>query len=289
MKDFPDTRFVKTQDLPDNLQQIPDSPKEGLHVIGNPWPDNHKRLCIVGSRKITDYGQAVVDRLLSGLIGNPISIVSGLAMGIDAYAHKSALKNGLHTVAFPGSGLSSKVISPATNRLLAVDIINAGGGLVSEYDHNQKSAVWTFPRRNRLMAGLADAVLVIEAGIKSGTLITARLALDYNTDVLTVPGSIFNPGSAGPHQLLRDGAGLVQNSDDILIALGMQTGTKAEIDLNSLSDDEQIIYKLIRSNPITKDELIRDSKLDTTRALSVITMLELKGLTIERQGNIYLK
>ena len=289
MSQFGPTTFVSTDHLPDNLQQIPDSPKTGLHIVGSPWPKDHKRLCVVGTRKITPYGQAVVDKLLAGLASEAISIVSGLALGIDAAVHRAALKNGLHTVAFPGSGLSEKVLYPASNKNLAKEILESNGGLVSEYDQNQKSAVWTFPRRNRLMAGLADAVLVIECGIKSGTMITARLALDYNRDVLTVPGSIFTPNSAGPHQLLRDGAGLVQSADDILIALGMQTGTKKSIDLEQLSGDEQIIYKLIRSNPITKDELIKQSELDTTRALSVITMLELKGLTIARQGQIFLK
>ena len=281
--------FINSQDLPESLQQIPDAPKEGLYTLGNPWPANHKRLCVVGTRKMTDYGQAVIDKLFSGLGNNPISIISGLALGIDAHAHRAALKNGLHTTAFPGSGLDEKVLYPASNRKLADEILVAGGGLVSEYEPDQKSAVWTFPRRNRLMAGLSDAVLVIESGVKSGTLITARLALDYNRDVLTIPGSIFSLNSAGPHQLLRDGAGVIQTADDILDALGIQTGAKKVINLTSLSDDEQIVYKLIRSNPLSKDELIKQSKLDTTRALSVITMLELKNLTIERQGNIYLK
>jgi len=280
--------FIDTKDLPTNLQEIPDSPKTGLHVLGEAWPDNLKRLCIVGSRKPTDYGLAVLDKLLSDLSGRPISIISGLALGIDSAAHRGALKNQLHTVAFPGSGLDESVIYPASNRQLAKDIINSGGGLVSEYDPKQKSAQWTFPRRNRLMAGLADTVLVVEAGIKSGTLITARLALDYNRDVLAIPGSVFSPNSAGPHMLLNDGAKLVQSADDILEALGIQTSIAKTIDIETLSDDEQTIYRLIRSEPRTKDELIKLSGLDTTRALSVITMLELKGITQERLGKVYL-
>lgn len=281
--------FIPTKDLPENLREISDPPKNGLYVIGSPWPANIKRLCVVGTRKPTDYGQAVIDTLFSNLANSAISIISGLALGIDAIAHRLAIKNGLHTVAFPGSGLDDAVLYPATNKTLAEEIISSGGGLVSEYEPDQKAAQWTFPRRNRLMAGLADAVLIIEATSESGTLITARLALEYNRDVMCVPGSIFSPTSAGPHQLLRDGAALIQSADDILTALGMQNGNKKIIDISSLSEDEQTIYKLIRSEPHTKDELIKKSKLDTTRALSVITMLELKGISIERLGKIYLK
>ncbi len=282
-------QFVDTKELPDNLLEIPDAPKTGLWIEGDPWPEHLKRLCVVGTRKPSDYGSAVLERLFTGLVNKPISIISGLALGIDAISHRLAIKNGLHTTAFPGSGLDRTVLYPATNKNLADEIIESGGGLVSEYDKLQKSAQWTFPRRNRLMAGLSDAVLVIEATQKSGTLITARLALDYNRDVLTVPGSIFSPNSAGPHSLLNDGAKLVQSSDDILETLGIQTGSAKEVDLTSLSDDEQLIYKLIKSEPRTKDELIKLSKLDTTRALSVITMLELKGLTSEKLGKLYLK
>jgi DNA processing protein len=282
-------RFIATTDLPENLQQIPDKPKQGLHVKGDPWPDHLKRLCVVGSRKPTDYGQATIEQLFSGLSGHSISIISGLALGIDATAHRLALKYDLHTVAFPGSGLDQSVLYPATNKSLATEILKQGGGLVSEYDPKQKSAQWTFPRRNWLMAGLSDAVLVIEATQKSGTLITARLALDYNRDVLAVPGSIFSANSAGPHSLINDGAKLIQTADDILEALGIQTGVAKSIDLTSLSTDEQLIYRLIKSEPRTKDEIIKLSKLDTTRALSVITMLELKNLTQEKLGKVYLK
>lgn len=281
--------FIRTTELPDALQNIPDQPKEGLFIVGNPWPENHKRLAIVGSRKPTSYGQAVIEHLIVGLSGHPVSIISGLALGIDALAHRLALKHHLHTTAFPGSGLDQSVLYPATNRNLAKEIIDEGGGLVSEYEALQKSAPWTFPRRNRLMAGLSDAVLVIEATRKSGTLITARLALEYNREVLSVPGSIFSPNSAGANQLINDGAKVVAQASDILETLGLQTETPANIDLSNLSADEQTLYRIIKSEPLTKDELIKKSKLDTTRALSVITMLELKGLTHEKLGKIFWK
>ena len=281
--------FIQTTELPESIINIADPPKKGLYVIGNPWPENYKRLTVVGSRKISQYGEAVCNYLFDKLAGHPISIISGLALGTDALAYRLAIKHKLHTVAIPGSGLDPKVIYPASNRLLAKEIIDSGGGLVSEYEPLQKSAQWTFPRRNRLMAGLADAILVIEATSQSGTLITARLAVEYNRDVLAVPGSIFNNNSFGTNQLIATGAKLVTNADDILEALNLQTGPSKGRDLSDLSEVEQKIYAIIKSEPYTKDELIKKSKLDTTTALSVITMLELTGLLTERLGKIYWK
>lgn len=281
--------FIKCEDLPQNILEIPDSPKKGLYFLGNPWPEHHKKLVIVGSRKPTAYGEAVCEHLIAGLAGYPISIISGLAMGIDALVHRLAIEHKLHTTAFPGSGLDKSVIYPATNRRLATEILDVGGGLVSEYEPTQKSAQWTFPRRNRLMAGLGDAVLVIEANVNSGTLITARLALEYNREVMVVPGSIFSQNSIGPHHLLRDGAIPATSTEDILEVLKIKSGVTREIDISDLSDDEQLLYKFIRAEPRSKDELIKLSNLDTTRALSVLTMLELKSITTEKLGRIYLK
>lgn len=281
--------FVETKDLPSQIREISDPPKKGLYVIGDAWPDHLKRLCVVGTRKPSQYGLAALELLFNDLSGKPVSIVSGLALGIDAAAHRLAIKHGLHTTAFPGSGLDRSVLYPATNKNLGDDIVNSGGGLVSEYEPDQKSTQWTFPRRNRLMAGLADAILVIEATEKSGTLITARLGLDYNREVMAVPGSIFSPTSAGPHSLINDGAKMIRSANDILETLGIQIGNTKQIDISALSEDEQTLYKLIKSEPRSKDELIKLSGLDTTRALSVITMLELKNLTQEKLGKIYLK
>jgi DNA processing protein len=140
------------------------------------------------------------------LAGYPIGIVSGLALGIDAFAHEAALRAGLYTLAVPGSGLGDQVLYPASNRRLADRIVDGGGGLLSELSPDTRAALWTFPQRNRLMAGMCAATLLIEAGEKSGTLITARMAVDYNRELLVVPGSIFSPTSRGCHQFLKLGA-----------------------------------------------------------------------------------
>ena len=191
------------QEIPPILKEIPQPPKF-LYSVGQ-LPDWQKEilLCVVGSRKYSAYGHDAIEKIILGLTGYPITIVSGLALGIDTLAHQFALSAGLKTLAWPGSGLNPKVIYPSTNYRLAEKILIEGGCLLSEYEPNQPATLYTFPRRNRLMAGLAKATLIIEAGAKSGTLITARLATEYNRDVLAVPGSIFSPNSYGSNWLIR--------------------------------------------------------------------------------------
>src|SRR3989344_5631738 len=176
------------EDFPLALLEIP-QPPETLYVRGTlPDPTQFYYLAVVGSRKFTNYGREAVERIIGGLAGYPICIVSGLAMGIDAIAHRVALDAGLPTVAIPGSGLDSSVIYPRSNLALAREIIENGGALLSEFAPDLRAAPWTFPQRNRIMAGISQSTLVIEAEEKSGTLITARLAFDYNRNVFAVPG-----------------------------------------------------------------------------------------------------
>src|SRR3989344_1689451 len=183
-------RKLPKKEFPEGLIEIPQPPKE-LYIQGNlPSKEDGVLLAVVGSRRFTTYGRDVCEKIFSGLRNYPIVIVSGLAIGIDTLAHQNALKNGLKTIAMPGSGIDRKVLHPSSNRRLADEIIKSGGCLLSEYEPKLPAGAWTFPRRNRLMAGLSKAVLIIEAGERSGTLITARLATEYNRDVLAIPGSI---------------------------------------------------------------------------------------------------
>lgn len=205
--------------MPRLLREIPGPPSE-LYIRGALPPPENVCLTVIGSRRATPYGREATETLIAGLAGYPISIVSGLALGIDSIAHESAILAGLHTVAFPGSSLDDDNIYPPSKRTLAEKILAAGGCLLSEYPAGTHAMPWMFPERNRLMAGMSRATLLIEAGEKSGTLITAYLALDYNRDVLVVPGNIFSPLSVGLHRLLRDGAAPVSSSADILEALG---------------------------------------------------------------------
>lgn len=203
-----------------SLLEIP-QPPETLWLRGSLPVPGLKRLAVVGSRALTPYGQAACEILIKGLAGYPISIVSGLALGADACAHRAALAAGLHTIAIPGSGLDNRVIAPQTNLGLAKEILSSGGALLSEHEPKVTARPQYFPSRNRIVVGISDAVLIIEAGERSGTLITARLAGEYGRDLMCVPHRITDTNATGSHQFIRLGAELVTCSEDILQTLGI--------------------------------------------------------------------
>ncbi|MEK7184872.1 MAG: DNA-processing protein DprA [Patescibacteria group bacterium] len=286
---------INKENLPERLQNIPQPPKK-LYVLGKMPKENTKILCIVGARKHSSYGEEACKKIISGLKGYDICIVSGLALGIDTIAHKSALEAGLQTIAFPGSGLSEKVLYPEKNRKLADEILYKGGAIISEYEMDQASAPWMFPQRNRLMAGISEATIVIEARTKSGTLITSRLAMDYNRDIGAVPGQITSLLSIGPNGLIRDGATPVTCSDDILEMLGLKTKEQLEIEklqsektiqsnlLFNLTENEKIIIEYIQIEPHTSEQLVLKSGLSAREINEAISSLEIEGLIEERGG-----
>ena len=215
-------------------------------------------------------------------------IVSGLAMGIDSIAHKTAMEVGLTTISFPGSGLDNNVLFPKTNVRLAEDIVKSGGCLISEFEPDFKATLYSFPQRNRLMAGISKAVLIIEAQEKSGTLITARMALDYNRDVLAVPGSAFSSNSNGTNGLIKQGATPVTTSEDVLIALGFEIEKPTKSDEEKYADCSREEMKIIGllHEPIERDELIRISGMKTAEANALLSIMELKDLIKEELGEI---
>lgn len=285
---FPEIRSLKPADFPLQLRSIPDPPKK-LSICGNlpDWREYHY-LTVVGSREYSDYGQKITEYLINGLRGYPIAIVSGLARGIDAIAHRAALDVGLPTIALPGSGLSPKVIYPARHLDLA-SRISQNGCLLSEFELEEPAYPYNFPKRNRLMAAMSQAVLIIEAEKISGTSITARLALDYNRDVLAVPGSIFSSRSHGPNYLIKQGATPILSAGDILEALGIEDCSKlnpadqngrinmslfVNVDLN---EDEQDILNLL-SSPRTRTELENSLPGNPAKLSRTLVSLELKSL-----------
>jgi DNA processing protein len=213
--------------------------------------------------------------------------VSGLALGIDSIAHRAAMRAGLQTIALPGSGLDRSVIHPRSHANLADEIVENGGGLLSEYDDTMPAGVWAFPRRNRIMAGMCHATLVIEAEKRSGTLITSRLATEYNREVGAVPGPVHSSTSEGPHMLIRLGAALVRDHNDALELLGLNRKDEHPTlaDVEDLTSDEKIFIKILE-NPCSRDELIRKSKLDTGMANAILSLLEIKGLIAEEMGEV---
>jgi DNA processing protein len=235
---------------------------------------------------MTRYGQEACEKLISGLAGYPISIVSGLALGTDTCAHKAALAAGLHTLVVPGSGLGDDVLYPRSNRAFAKEILEKGGGMLSEYAPDQASRIYYFPERNRVMVGLSDAVLVIEAGQKSGTLITARLASEYNRELLCVPHRIGDPHAFGPHLFIRLGATLVSEPLHILEALKITPREAASRGAapSDLEDAELVIWNMLEE-PKTRDEVLRAGGAGAAgETLTALVALELRGLIKEEFG-----
>ena len=284
-----DLKQLRPEDFPPLLRQISDPPKK-LYVRGE-LPSTEKQwLTIVGSRALTPYGIAVCKHLIEGLRGYPIVVVSGLAYGADAAAHKAALEVGLPTVAVPGSGLGWDVLYPRANVGLAREILKAGGALLSEEEPETKAADWTFPKRNRVMAGLSRATLIIEAKELSGSLITARLTIEYNRELLVVPGSIFSEESKGTHQFLRLGAAAVTSPDDILVALGLEKRTNENLTSlrEDLSDEERRVIEIIAA-PLSRDQLIKALELPITEANVLLSTMEIKGLIVEELGVVRIR
>ncbi len=279
--------MLHKEEFPVLLNEIPDAPKQ-LYVRGELPQRDTKCLAVVGSREYTNYGKQVVDYLISGLRGYPISIISGLAIGIDTLAHETALRNNLYTLAVPGSGLDNTVLYPRRNHPLAMRILESGGGLLSEFEPSFAATQWSFPQRNRIMAGLSHATLVIEAGEKSGTLITARLTADYNRELLVVPGNIFSEKSSGPHQFLKLGATPVTTPADILTALMIDQRddtTPTLFDTSSLSEVEIRILSFLKE-PMDRDSLIRALELSAGSVAITLMQLELNNFIKEENGII---
>ena len=273
--------------FPTPLLEIP-QPPENLWIIGEIPSEELVYLSVVGSRKFTTYGKEACEKLITGLKGYPVVIVSGFAMGIDTIAHKTAMKVGLTTLVFPGSGLSSEAIFPKVNANMMKEIVNAGGCFISEFEPDFKATHWTFPMRNRLMAGISKAVLVIEAQEKSGTLITARLATEYNRDVLAVPGSIYSLNAKGTNRLIRQGATPITSVEDLLEALGFEKEDEEDKQqklFEDLSPEEKKVIEILHE-PMPRDELIRALKIGTQNANSLISVMEIKGLIKEEMGEM---
>ncbi len=251
------------------------------------------RLAIVGSRKHSAYAEKLLNELMLSLIDRQIEIISGLALGIDALAHQAALDNNGLTLAVLGSGLDNSSLYPNENRKLAQAIIDKNGLLLSEFPLKTPPLRQNFPQRNRIISGLAQATLIIEAKEKSGALITAFHALEQNREVLAIPGNVFSEFSAGPNKLIKMGAKTITTAEDILEIFKLDEDKKSKHNFgrkrNFLpekelkSETEKIIYRILRraherAEKITTDEIIKITKLDTALINSTLSILELRGI-----------
>ncbi len=281
---------------PKLLKEI-SSPPPVLFYQGNISLINQRpQLAIVGSRKNTLYAERVLKEFIPELTKSKIIIVSGLALGVDGLAHRQTLSNSGLTIAILGSGLKKSNIYPAAHRQLAQEIIAKQGLLLSEFPPAYPAKKENFPRRNRLISGLSEAVLLIEAAEKSGSLITAQLALEQNREVLAIPGSIFSNSSSGTNKLLRDGAIPILKSADILEVLKIETNLKNKsgqpkkiLNYQSIDDTEMIVYKTIleaekNGDLVSVDEIVKKTKLDTATINSKLSILEIKKVIENHNG-----
>ncbi|WP_242341298.1 MULTISPECIES: DNA-processing protein DprA [Anaeromyxobacter] len=271
---------------PDRLAQTPDRPAE-LRLRGA--LADLRRVAVVGSRHPDAYGEEMARLLAAGLARAGVSVVSGGALGIDAIAHRAALDAAGHTVAVLGTGVD--VLYPASNRPLLQRVLAEGGAILSELPDGTPGFAGNFPRRNRIVSGLSEAVVVVQAGEKSGALITADWARTHGVPVFAVPGDAREPLSAGPIALLRRGAKVAASAEDVLGALGIPAAPVAErqLALPALAAPESALLAALARRPRHADEIARQAGLAPGPALAGLLTLELEGLCEQRPGHYFLR
>ena len=283
----------KHRDYPQRLREICDSPAV-LYRKGVLLPQDELAIGIVGSRRCTAYGRRQAERMAAALSRAGFTIVSGLARGIDAAAHRGALKSGGRTLAIMASGV--KTIYPPEHKDLAAEI-SQQGALLSEMPLDQRPLPGLFPQRNRIISGICLGVIVIEATRSSGALYTARHALEQGREVFALPGPVDSLASAGCHDLIRDGVTLVRNVDDVLSELGplpVPSTQSASVTIHSprelvLTMQETEVLNQISSQPTGIDEILRACNLESSRVLATLTMLEMRRLIRRLPGNSYVR
>lgn len=270
------TLTCNDRQYPARLKEIYDYPPV-LYVRGSLLPEDEWCLAVVGTRRATIYGKQVTEEIVTDLAQNRITIVSGLAKGIDTVAHKSALAAGGRTIAVCACGLD--MVYPSENTSLARNIMECGA-LISEYPLGTRPRPEYFPRRNRILSGLSLGVLVTEASQSSGAIITANLALEQNREVFAIPGSILSPASAGSNHLIQEGAKLISDYSEIMEELNL-TSIAHQIEIKEVlpeSAEESALLKYLSSEPVHIDEVCRNSGLSAANVSSTLAMLELKGM-----------
>jgi len=279
---------INDSNYPENLVDLDDAPLV-LYVRGKLKLEDANAVAIVGSRNITSYGREVTEKFATELAGVGITIVSGLAFGVDVVAHKSALEAGGRAIAVLASG--PDVITPRSNEWLGLKIQKTGGAIVSEFPPGTTPQRSFFPHRNRIISGLSKAVIVIEGREKSGTLHTASHAAKQGREVFAVPGQITSPMSGAPHFLLKKGAKLALSVKDILDELNLQLGVdKEKLDkIMPETPEEEKLSEIIVNEPMHLDEIVRISGLNVADISARLTIMELKGIVKNIGGGVYKK
>lgn len=278
-------------DYPYLLKQITDPPAV-LYYKGDFADCNLKRtLAVVGSRRITRSAIDSLKKIISGLANTDLCIVSGLALGADTVAHRSALDNGLSTIGVIGGGFDN--LYPNSNRGMVEEIINGRGVVMSECYPTFEPLPFRFPQRNRIVSGLSYGTLVAEAAIKSGALITANLTLEQGRELMCIPGAITNPNTAGIYKMIKTGASIIVDSDDVLESLEWTVnkqislfGDETPLDL---SEEELKVIDSVSIEPKTFDEIVKTTNIDSDKLFVILTNLELQSLIKQTSGDRYIK
>jgi DNA processing protein len=281
---------IDDSQYPQQLREIKSAPFI-LFYSGNISLLSKKQLAVVGTRRHTNYGQMVTEKIIPQITQAGIVITSGLAQGIDSLAHQACLDSKQPTIAVLGAGILEAKKNNYTQRMMT-DILSQNSLIVSEYPPNYPASRFTFPARNRIVSGLSLGTLVIEGGLKSGTLITANYALEQNREVFAVPGNIFSDKSTGTHQLIKNGAQVVTSANDILEVLNfspIQSNIFDQPKIEFTDPEEKIIYQKLSLDPIIIDKLARLCKLDSTTIATKLSLLELKGLARNIGGGRFIK
>ncbi len=269
-----------------------DNPPTGLFVLGDLSSCNLDRtLAVVGSRKASENSKNILRNIISGFCGTDICIVSGLAEGIDTAAHKAAIENGLKTIAVIGGGFDK--LYPKSNIDLFNKIINDSGAVLTEYWPDVDAISWHFPVRNRIVSGLAKGVIVAEAALKSGAMITAKLALEQGKELMCMPGLISNPNTQGIYKLIKNGAGIITSTQDILDLLNWtiipRTKSNDPSDkIKELTTEERLVAECLQKDSLTVDEIILKTNLNINDLMVILTKLEINGFIEQINGEKYI-
>jgi DNA processing protein len=275
---------IDDAEYPSALKKIKDAPKvlyyKGILPTG-------KELCIaiVGTRRPSQYGQQAALEFSREFSNAGATVVSGLAPGIDTFAHQAVIENKQRTIAVLGTGLDEKSLYPKSNLELSRKIVEHGGCLISELPEGTGGTIYSFPRRNRIVSALSEAVIVIEAKEKSGSLITAQLAIKQQKKLFAVPGSIYSLNSAGPNKLIKQGALLAENANDVLNVLGISGQQRLEI--TAENEEEQLILNALTEESLGVDAIIKKTNLPASAVSAALALMEISGKIRSLGGNTY--
>jgi DNA processing protein len=276
---------IENEKYPHLLKKIKNPPKK-LYFMGKIF-SKENCFAIVGTRRCSSYGKEATYKIASDLTEASLTIVSGFAPGIDTLAHKAVIEKGKRTIAVLGTGLDKKSIYPKSNLKLVDKILENGGCLISEFPPGSPGTKYTFPQRNRIISGLSLGVLVVEARMKSGALITANYAKEQERKIFAVPGPIFSQTSRGCHFLIKNGAKLVESAEDILEELGIRKLKVGRIEIKGKTPEENLILEVLKEGALDIEKIIEKTKLSPSKTASILSILEIEGKIKNLGGNTF--